>query len=268
MAAHQIVEQIYKYRMRTDSYDTQPQPSRGKGEEVSPKMLEVSARQHFVETCKAIYSEAFAAELGKEDALSAGELEALETSSDEAQRLLSAHIQTELYGYPTAKEGAMEGGGIDDLVSQMPIEAYVATRVRGTAHLARTRATHLARLSRGLHTLSLGAFLLGAAAAALGVAMRSSLAAAVPMCVLLNWVTDAIADYLHLPAQLAATNKALKDLNNLLQRWDSLSLLQRKARSTKLMCVQTVESATLAMCSARTALSAARKEEEEEEEEE
>ena len=98
--------------------------------------------------------------------------------------------------------------------------------------------------------------------------MRSSLAAAVPLFVVLNWVADAVADYLHLPKQLEAANRALEDINNLLQWWDSLSLMQRKTRAAKLKVCLCVEGATLAMCSARTALSAALTEEEEEDDEE
>ena len=164
--------------------------------------------------------------------------------------------------------GAQKGLGADDLTSQMPVESYMAVRARGTANLVRVRAAHLALLSQSVHALSLGAFALSAVCAALGVAMRSRVAALVPLGVLLNCVADAVADYTHLAAQLAATNKALENINNLLQYWDSLSLLQRKMRSTKAMCVKTIESATLDMCSARTACPADPPKAEEEEEEE
>ena len=282
MASQQIVDQIYKYRMRTDKYDTQaPLPGGEEGEEPVesfPKMREMMARKDFVDTCSRIYSEALKTEVGKEDALVAGELEALD-QRDQFMVLVSAHVQTELHGIgtdPTAgseqKQDEVDPNASrappDDLVSPMVLETYVDARVRGTAYLVRTRAAHLASLSRGLHALGLGAFLLSAVCAALGVAMRSSLAAAVPLCVLLNWMAESVADYLYLPKQLEAANSALEDINNLLQWWDALSLLQRKTRAVKLKCVQTVEGATLAMCSARTALSAALKEEEEEEEEE
>ena len=55
----------------------------------------------------------------------------------------------------------------------------------------------------------------------------------------------AIIDYFYIPAQLAETNKALENLHNLLSWWDSLSLIQRKARSTKKQCCLTTEGAIL-----------------------
>ena len=119
-----------------------------------------------------------------------------------------------------------------------------------------------------MHALSLAAVALSAVCAALGVAVRSSLAAAVPIGVLLHWVVDAAGDYLFLASQLAATNKALEEINNLLLWYDSLSLLQRKARHVKHKVVQTVEGHTLAMCSARTACSSDLPKDKEEEEDE
>ena len=114
--------------------------------------------------------------------------------------------------------------------------------------------------------LSVGAFVLSAAFAALDAAARSSRAGAVPMGVLLNMVADAVADYMHLPSQLAAANQALEEINNLLQWWDSISLMQRKTLAVKKQCVLTVENATLAMCASRTAVQQQQAEEEEEEE--
>ena len=67
----------------------------------------------------------------------------------------------------------------------------------------------------------------------------------------------AFIDYFYIAAQLASTNRALERAHNLLIWWDSLSLVQRKKRTTKLNCVQTVEGALLDMCSARTGVSAA-----------
>ena len=62
----------------------------------------------------------------------------------------------------------------------------------------------------------------------------------------------AIIDYFYLPAQLAANNKAVEDVHNLISKWDSLSLVQRKMRENKLKCVNCCEGAILDLCAART----------------
>ena len=67
----------------------------------------------------------------------------------------------------------------------------------------------------------------------------------------------AFVDYFYVQSQLAATNRALQECHNMLIWWDSLSLVQRKKRSTKLQCTSTVEGAILDLCASRTSMSAA-----------
>ena len=90
---------------------------------------------------------------------------------------------------------------------------------------------------------------------ALGVAVRSGVAAAVPLLIVLSFAADVAAGYMHLPTQLAAANKSLEEVDNLLQMFDSLSLLQRKTRATMSAVCKTVEGAALALCSGRTGIS-------------
>ena len=279
MAAHQLVNQIYYYRLRCDKYDTAAAPpplSDGTIPDIPPKMRETAARQTFVDTCSEIYSNAISSEVARGGALAVGEADALNVADGDQKSkfmlLLRAHVQSELYGLPPAEPGAPTDANpldeADDLVSQMPIEAYMSTRTRSTAHLVRTRADLLARLTHGTHMLVLGSYLLAAALAALGVALRSSLAAAVPLCVVLNYAARGASDYFYLPSQLAATNKALKETNNLLIQYDSLSLMQRKTGKLKLQSANTVENAVLALTASQTGISPELPSEEEEEEEE
>lgn len=78
----------------------------------------------------------------------------------------------------------------------------------------------------------------------------------------------ALMDYFYIPSQLAATNRALEETHNLLSWWDSLSLVQRKSRPSKLRCVMTCEGAVLALCQARTGASSALPGQQEQSEEE
>ena len=64
-----------------------------------------------------------------------------------------------------------------------------------------------------------------------------------------------LADYFYIPSQVTATNRALEECHNLLQWWDSLSLVQRKARSCKLKCAQVTEEAVLNLLTSRTGAS-------------
>ena len=60
-----------------------------------------------------------------------------------------------------------------------------------------------------------------------------------------------------LRSQLAATNKALENCHNLISKWDSLSLVQRKTRAVKAKCATVAEGAILSLISAQTGLPAA-----------
>lgn len=46
-------------------------------------------------------------------------------------------------------------------------------------------------------------------------------------------VAMALQDYFYIPSQLGVSNTAIKDIHNLLNWWDSLSLVQRKTRKVK-----------------------------------
>merc|ERR1719465_130365 len=74
-----------------------------------------------------------------------------------------------------------------------------------------------------------------------------SMADWIPITVAVASQAMALIDYFYVPSQLAATNKALQDVHNLISWWDSLSLVQRKTRSCKRQCCITVETAMLTL---------------------
>ena len=69
MAAHQIVSQIYYYRLRTEKFDVNAPPASEDEEPVDPKKKQMMARQKFVDTCSEIYGMAISTEISKGGAL-------------------------------------------------------------------------------------------------------------------------------------------------------------------------------------------------------
>jgi len=161
-----------------------------------------------------------------------------------------------------ATEKMMEGGKAepehepssdlaDDLVSQMDIESYIDCRVRPLTDRCERRAPTVSRRFNLLEALALIANTSGAVLAIMGFADWVAITVAIAS------VAMALNDYFYVPAQLAATNRAVQDLHNLIVWWDSLSLVQRKTPAVKLRCANTVENAVLALCAAQTAVSPA-----------
>jgi len=139
----------------------------------------------------------------------------------------------------------------DDLVSQMDIETYIECRVRRVVTMLEARAPVVSRRFNLCEGGNLVTNTSGALLAILGYSNWIAITVAAASVML------AISDYFYIPAQLAATNRALQDCHNLLTFWDSLSLVQRKQRSVKKRCATTVEGALLAMCASRTSVSPA-----------
>ena len=139
----------------------------------------------------------------------------------------------------------------DDLTSQMEIEAYVECRVRPYVSYLEKRAPTMASRSNFCEALELLANTSGAILAVLD--MSNWVAATVAVASVAMGLTS----YFYIPAQLGATNSELSNCHNLLNWWDSLSLVQRKKPSVRLKCASTCEGAILTLCQARTGVSAA-----------
>ena len=73
MASHQMVSEIYKFRMRSGRYDLAVLAARDEDEDgssdINPKMLESYARNEFVNAVQNLYSDAVSSEVSKGDAL-------------------------------------------------------------------------------------------------------------------------------------------------------------------------------------------------------
>jgi len=146
------------------------------------------------------------------------------------------------------------GGGmdeVDDMVSQMAVETYVACRVRSIADYLEKRAVVMSKRNQTLEfaivAINTGSSVLSVVGYADYISISTAIAS---QCM-------ALLDYFYIPSQLVTTNKALENCHNLLTWWDSLSLVQRKTRAVKKQCCLTVEGALLEMVGARTTVSTA-----------
>ena len=147
--------------------------------------------------------------------------------------------------------GAKKGGGKDDYISQISVEAYVDARVRQYTGYLEKRAPVMARRGLILEHISMLANTAGAVMAVINFASYVAISVAI------SSVALAFLDYFYIPSQLAATNKALEDCHNVLLYWESLSLVQRKTQAVKLKIADVMEGNVLQLCSMRTGMSAA-----------
>jgi len=139
----------------------------------------------------------------------------------------------------------------DDLVSPMMVETYIDFRVRPYVDYLERRAPVMANRYRALE---FGGMLSNTAGAVLAV---MGMADFIPITVATAALCMAVGDYFYVPSQLGAANGALEECHNLLNWWDSLSLVQLKTRQTKLKACQTMEGAALNLIASRTAMSPA-----------
>ena len=150
----------------------------------------------------------------------------------------------------------------DDLFAVIPVEIYVAGRVRPYAAYLERRAPKVSSRFNYLESAALAANTAGAVLAVLKMADWIAITVAVAS------VAMALQDYFYIPSQLGETNRALQEVHNLLTEFDSLSIVDRKKEAVKRKCVDICETALLNLCAARTQESPALPGEDADEEEE
>ena len=124
MAAHQVVSEIYKFRLRALEYDVDALAlvdDDGDGEaDVNPKLREAQVRSDFVDRVADIYGSAVASEVSKGGALKHTSTTRLDCSVPEDravfQRSLARHVERKLYNRRPAKDPAQrerrQGGSV------------------------------------------------------------------------------------------------------------------------------------------------------------
>jgi len=271
MGAHNIVSEIYKYRLRAGQYDTIPKPSTDDDDDapkLTPKQLEQRAREMCVETCQEVYAKALSSEVSKGSALNHPKAAVLNTASSEERTIffgkLERHVASELYGErPKSKKswgskskvlpGAegeekskSKGGEIDDFTSPLELDIYIDFRVRSLAKKMEKTTPSLAMQLNVLEVCALISNAFGAMLAVLGYAQWVSVAVATGI------IFASLQDYYSLPAQVSASNEATAEIHAVISWWDSLSLVQRKKRDTKQKAAELAEAAILKPIAAKT----------------
>jgi len=275
MGAHNIVSEIYKYRLRAGQYDTIPKPSTDDDDDapkLTPKQLEQRAREMCVETCQDVYAKALASEVSKGSALNHPKAAMLNTASSEERtmffRKLESHVAKELYGETTKSKGwgskkvspnaeggdeaksKSKGGEIDDFSSPLELDIYIDFRVRSMAKKMEKRTPSLALQLNILEVCALLANAFGGMLAVLGYAQWVSVAVATGI------IFASLQDYYALPSQVGASNEATAEIHSVISWWDSLSLVQRKKRDTKQKAAELAEAAILKPIAAQTGMPA------------
>ena len=134
----------------------------------------------------------------------------------------------------------------------MPIETYMGYRARCIAGLVESRASSLRRQARCIDLVVLSCEVATVALALLDLAIGVPLAAWTPLAIMLACVATTTKSHLRVPSQLAAARRQAEECHALHVYFESLSLVQRKARKCKLRCATTTEGAVLALVSSMT----------------
>ena len=134
----------------------------------------------------------------------------------------------------------------DYLVGPLSVESYVIFRVRPIVDSLEQRAI---KLAAQLQRCEIATYLINAAGAILAALNWTEW---VSLTVALVAVVTGIIEFTQLRNQLVQTNLSLRDLQTLLVRWDSLSVVTRRAPAIKDMFVLATEDALVSIVDAHT----------------
>lgn len=268
-AAHQIVTEIYCYRMRALDYEAGV--SADKGDDAEDGSMGVSStaqakmmRELFVSRVSELFSGAVDQEVSKGDSLwHTGILSSASTSTvDDFRKDLRKHYEKHLYGkqrsFMTIIDDVMDGDNgdakppafeSDDLLTPLNTQTYMVDRARKLSIYLEKRAPVL---EKQLSFLELFAQISTSASAVLALV---GLAQWVAIPISIATLTHSIIEYFSLSEQVSVNNSALRDVQNLLTWWDSLSMLDRRSRHARARAAAVLEGAILASVSANASSS-------------
>ena len=172
MAAHQIVDQIYKYRLRTDRYDTSKLTEKDIKQGIDKKQKEINARGDFVNMVGEIYSKAISTEVSKGGALKIPDTFGKCNTHKEAEQgtfleELHDHVQDFFFGHE----------------EQLPLRERVLRRRQRKARWKKKSSTKSNKMASLSDVMTVGADAVGDvmdAAAAGAAALFEAAEAAVP----------------------------------------------------------------------------------------
>lgn len=137
----------------------------------------------------------------------------------------------------------------DYLVGPLSVESYVTFRLRPVIDNLERQAL---KLAKQLQRCEISVYFLQAAGAVLAAVDWTEWTA---LTVALVAVVTGIIEFTQLRNQLVQTNLSLRDLQNMIVRWDSLSIVMRRRPDMKAMFVTTTEESMIAIVDAHTTAS-------------
>jgi len=285
----QIVAEIYKFRARVLEYDVPSVHSHqehGSGKEAEEARVSghgASARltrMKFVTCVQKIFSNVLDGDMSN-DALNAkgGSLQGGKLDVKVAEAVLQNHVEKNLLHLGrTARKGwklskvtpdldstmqkkksaakeditttvdIFDDVEEDDLRSPISIETYMQRRMKPMLLYYSSKAPKMSRKLSMLEYLIM--FLDGALVI---LALPGDLNHWVSFTVTVRVLIMNIIQYTAYAPQLGSLNNGVRDLQNLVTWWDSLSVIDRRTRNAKLLAVSTVEQVMLNHASSRTA---------------
>lgn len=287
LAQAQIVREIYKFRMRVAEYDGLPLAAGEEDERNSNanrgSRIKQAPRKIFAQRIQSIFADVMESdvrEAGVEEPSLRLKVNDVDAAVHEEAKLLRKKISKQLQGegFPQLNaagsdenDGAMFSDVVmpsgaqspqakekpkhldanmieaDDHVGPINVETYVTYRMKPLLTQLQRQTPGTAR---ALHTLEMFGFCVtasGTLLATLGFTPWVALTVAV------YTVVGNIIQYYMFPSVLIAKNSAIKDIRSTCLWWDSLSVVERRTRSSKARVVMVTEDAALRVVSALSA---------------
>jgi hypothetical protein len=195
-------------------------------------------------------NETAAAKQSEDEEIFYDEMTAMNTQLMELQGMASPRKQTAAQNAEAKKQkkpsSSVKEIEDDYLVGPLSIETYVIFRVRPLVETLERQALKLARLLQQCEVSTYLINAVGAVLAAINWTEWTSLTVAIVA------VLTGIIEFTQLRNQLVQNNLSLRDLQTLLVRWDSLSIVMRRTALIKGMIVKTTEEALIKIVDAHT----------------
>ncbi|GMI00909.1 hypothetical protein TrVE_jg7298 [Triparma verrucosa] len=275
LASFQIIQEIYHFRTRTFKYSPsslsgggkdegkQPEGGSSKGSKLSAVNNAHLARSRFTQRVQDIWSTVLESDVGTSGTLIYQRSSMYDsTNRSKFHANLKTHISKNLFKN-SSSEGVKPRNGflccsnpeptveeVDDLVSPMSIEMYVRSRALPILCHFRSISPRLSTSSSTIEVLGFFVTSLGALLAVLELGEWIALVVAV------GALLQNVSEYFGWARERSAVNAGLKDVENMLSWWESLSVVDRRTTASKQIAVGMTEGSFMVWAGARTSSAA------------
>ncbi|GMI17618.1 hypothetical protein TrLO_g4439 [Triparma laevis f. longispina] len=279
LASFQIVQEIYHFRTRTFKYSPsslssgdgkddkgkEKENGGGKGSKLSQANNAHLARSRFSQRVQDIWSTVLESDVGTSGTLIYQSAKMYDsTNRSKFHEMLKTHINSNLFKHSKeSKEKKKPFCSImccssedqslveeDDLVSPMSIEMYVKSRALPVLHHFRSISPRLSSSSSWIEVLGFCVTSLGALLAVMEYGEWIALVVAI------GALLQNVSEYFGFARERSAVNAGLKDVENMLSWWESLSVVDRRTTASKQIAVGMTEGSFMVWAGARTSSAA------------